>query len=168
MTESDKYEIVNICLEMNALEAKFIDVGTITISNWVRHKCQYSCKDYGKTYCCPPHSPTPDDTKKIISDYTIGLLIHFGGDVRVTKAIVEIENRIFLNNLYKVIGFGAGPCSLCKKCSEAGCRFPEKARPSMEACGIDVYKTARENGFPIDVLKTKDDPENCYGLSLIE
>lgn len=38
----------------------------------------------------------------------------------------------------------------------------------MEACGIDVYSTARNNGFPIYVLKSKDEIENCYGLILIE
>lgn len=168
MTEADRVETINICLEMKAIEAKFIQVDSITISNWVRYKCQYGCDGYSKSFCCPPNSPTPEETRKIISDYTVGLLIHFGGDVRVTKAIVEIEKLIFLNNFYKVIGFGAGPCSLCKQCSETGCKFPEKARPSMEACGIDVYKTAIDNGFPIKVLRTKDDPENCYGLILIE
>lgn len=45
---------------------------------------------------------------------------------------------------------------------------PEKARPSMEACGIDVYETARVNGYPINVLKDKSCTGNYFGLVLLE
>jgi hypothetical protein len=38
----------------------------------------------------------------------------------------------------------------------------------MEACGIDVYATARNNGFTIDVVRTCDDPQHYFGLVLIE
>jgi hypothetical protein len=30
----------------------------------------------------------------------------------------------------------------------------------MEACGIDVFKTARNNGFHINVVRTQEDGEN--------
>ena len=86
----------------------------------------------------------------------------------MTKTIAKIEKDIFLKNYHKVISFGAGPCRLCKECSLSECKFPQIARPSMEACGIDVYATARNNGFPINVLKSKKEEENCYGLILIE
>jgi predicted metal-binding protein len=43
-----------------------------------------------------------------------------------------------------------------------------EARPSMEACGIDVFKTARDNGFRIDVVRSHDDERNCYGVVLVE
>jgi hypothetical protein len=38
----------------------------------------------------------------------------------------------------------------------------------MEACGIDVFKTARDNGFPIAVVKTYGEERNIYGLILVE
>jgi len=56
----------------------------------------------------------------------------------------------------------------CSACPGEGCRHPEKARPSMEACGIDVYATARGNGFPIEVVKDETDDQNYYGVVLIE
>jgi predicted metal-binding protein len=42
------------------------------------------------------------------------------------------------------------------------------ARPSMEACGIDVYKIARDNGFPIEVVRTRGEEWNIYGLVLVK
>jgi predicted metal-binding protein len=56
---------------------------------------------------------------------------------------------------------------LCERCPKF-CRRPEEARPSMEASGIDVYATARANGFPIEVVKTRACKENYYGVVLIE
>jgi hypothetical protein len=38
----------------------------------------------------------------------------------------------------------------------------------MEACGIDVFKTARGNGFPIAVVKTHGEEKNIFGLILVE
>jgi hypothetical protein len=38
----------------------------------------------------------------------------------------------------------------------------------MEACGIDVFRTVREHGFPIQVLTSRDDRRDSYGLVLVE
>jgi predicted metal-binding protein len=168
MKPSDKKKLEALCAVQKAIDFKFIDTKSVVIGYWTRYKCQYGCGAYGKSLCCPPYTPTPDDTKKILSDYSLGLLVHFGGDVKVTKAIAMIERDVFLMNYYKVISFGAGPCRLCKECGLSECKVPDFARPSMEACGIDVYSTARNNGFPINVLTSKEDNENCYGLLLIE
>lgn len=168
MKKSDKIEIEKLCLENKALSSKYIDPKSIVIGYWTRYKCRYGCPGYGKSLCCPPHTPTPDETKKIISGYKLGLLVHFGDDVRLTKTIATIEREIFLKNYHKVISFGAGPCRLCKECSLTECKFPKLARPSMEGCGIDVYSTARNNDFSIKVLKSKDEKGNYYGLILVE
>jgi predicted metal-binding protein len=168
MIEQDKIDIQKLCLEKKAINSKFIAPESIIVGYWPRYKCQYGCAGYGKSLCCPPHSPTPDETKKIVIDYQLGLLIHFGGDVPVTKTIAELEREVFLRNYYKVIGFGSGPCKLCKECTLTHCKVPTLARASMEACGMDVYATVRNNGFSINVLKSKEETESCFGLLLIE
>jgi hypothetical protein len=38
----------------------------------------------------------------------------------------------------------------------------------MEACGIDVFKTARDNGFAIEVVRTHEEERNLYGVILVE
>jgi predicted metal-binding protein len=87
-----------------------------------------------------------------------------------TKEIAaKMEREIFLSGYYKALGLGAGPCSLCRSCSfENGCRHPDNARPSMEACGIDVFATARKHGFTINVVRTYQDPQHYFGLVLVE
>jgi predicted metal-binding protein len=75
---------------------------------------------------------------------------------------------MFLDGYYKAFGIGSGPCDTCASCSKQGCRHPETARPSMEACGIDVFATARANGFPIEVLRSTGCEGNYYGLVLVD
>ncbi|WP_424357003.1 DUF2284 domain-containing protein [Methanocella sp. MCL-LM] len=38
----------------------------------------------------------------------------------------------------------------------------------MESCGIDVFSTARNNGYTIEVVKDYNDRMNRFGLVLIE
>jgi predicted metal-binding protein len=86
-----------------------------------------------------------------------------------SKAIVRLEIEIFLEGYYKAWSMGSGPCDLCKECNLSGsCKHGLEARPSMEACGIDVFKTARDNGFPIEVVRTRDEERNMFGVILVE
>jgi len=43
-----------------------------------------------------------------------------------------------------------------------------KIRPMMEACGIDVFKTARRNGFQIDTRKEIYGEWSFFAMVLIE
>ena len=85
------------------------------------------------------------------------------------KIVADLEREIFLDGYYKAWSMGSGPCRLCKECDlTTSCKHGFEARPSMEACGIDVFKTARDNGFPIEVLRTHEEERNCYGVILVE
>jgi predicted metal-binding protein len=79
-----------------------------------------------------------------------------------------LEQDAFFNGYYKALGFGAGPCWLCKKCNLEHCVHPLQARPSMESCGIDVYATVRGHGFPIEVVRDRSQVPDRYGLILLE
>ncbi len=156
--------------ELGATEAKFISPTKIFTAEWVRRKCQYGCDGYGEHLTCPPYSPTPQETRLLLDEYKTALLIHFlFKGVRVLKIICTLEREAFLAGYYKAFGMSAGPCSLCEKCNvKKTCCHTEQARPSLEACGIDVYLTARTAGFPIEVVQNHSCPENYYGLLLIE
>jgi len=164
----DKY--VKRALKMKAVDAVIIPAETVVVAQWVREKCQFGCAGYGKNLMCPPNSPTPEETQRMVDAYENALLIHGDMNTPVNRIVIDIEKLMFLDGFEKSFGIGAGPCFLCEDCPDSaeGCRNPEKARPSMEACGIDVYSTVRAHGFPIEVLKTTEDKPNYYGLVLIE
>jgi len=169
MIKKTKYEtFVNKAITLGATEAKIIEARTIITAAWVRMKCQFGCNGYGSNLCCPPHTPKPEETRKVIDCYKKAILTHNTNIGSITKIIVNLEREVFLSRYYKALGFGAGPCDLCKDCSLDQCRHTKKTRPSMESCGIDVYETARLNGYPIEVVKDNKCQENYYGVVLIE
>jgi predicted metal-binding protein len=154
---------------LGAKDAKIISARNIFTAEWVRLKCQFGCERYGRCLTCPPYSPTPEQTRRMLAHYKHALLIH--GDensASIKRLVVDLEKEIFMGGYYKAFGIGAGPCYFCAKCNLKLCHHADKARPSLEACGIDVFRTARANGFPIEVLKSESCEADYYGLVLIE
>ena len=48
--------------------AEEIATGDIVVSQWVRFKCRYGCKGYGKHFGCPPYAPSPDETRRMVNE----------------------------------------------------------------------------------------------------
>ena len=61
-------------------------------------------------------------------------------------------------------------CFLCDECAKLrkACKQPRLARPSPESMGIDVFTTARQYGYPIEVLSDYSQKMNRYAILLIE
>ncbi len=191
-------ELRQIALENGANDLRLISADTIKTAEWVRLKCQYGCKAYGKHLSCPPYAPTPEKTEKVLEDYKYAVLVEFVGlpketsvdprhihhylwdlILRIQDAIFKLERHAFLSGYYKAFGFGAYPCSLCETClPEEGdidfhtvkrlCRHQDRMRPAMEASGIDVYATVRAAGFELEVVTTFDETIKSFGLVLLD
>jgi predicted metal-binding protein len=160
--------IIQAALKLGAIAAKIVRPSSIETAPWVRWKCQFGCGGYGSSLVCPPHSPTPKQTRAMLGAYKRGVLFESprGQPKRIAAAL---ERQLFLAGFYKAFGLGAGPCHLCDTCAfERGCRHPHEARPAMEACGIDVYASARKHGFTINVVRTRRDRQHYFGLVLID
>ena len=148
--------------------AKLIRQKDVETAHWVRWKCQFGCGGYGSNLVCPPHAPTPGETRRMLDEYRHAVLFE-AGNREPKKIAAALEREVFLAGYYKALGLGAGSCSLCDACAfDEGCRHPDEARPSMEACGIDVFATLRKHGLDIEVVRTRDDPQHYFGLVLIE
>jgi predicted metal-binding protein len=155
--------------ELGAAAACLIGPRDVVCAEWVRLKCQYGCDGYGSCLTCPPLSPTPEQTRRILDEYSHLLLVHSTGRRSVSKLVIKLEREIFLDDHPMAFAWAAGPCSLCRTCDTgAPCKHADRARPSMEACGIDVFSTAQRAGFPIHVVRHERDDQNYFGLIGIE
>lgn len=167
-------------VEKGATHAKQIYPNSIVTAPWVRLKCQFGCPNYDKSYCCPPDSPTPEQTRDVIDSYNRSILFHIEAPKTKERTkryreylnmLIELEGEMFKDGYYKALVFLCGPCRLCNECKKLNgtpCDFGYRARPSMEACGIDVYQTARNNGFFIETLREKNQTQNSYCLMLVD
>jgi predicted metal-binding protein len=169
-------------LHGSSAEAKVIHPSSVVTAPWVRLKCQFGCPRYGRSYCCPPDTPGPEVTRSTLDAYQRAILFHIEAAKRQEENrskllkdfmadLVELEGEMFKDGFYRAFVLLSGPCGLCKECGKLkgkACEFGYRARPSMEACGIDVYQTARNQGFPIKPLKQKDETQNLYCLMLVD
>lgn len=182
-------------------DLKLISTDIIVVADWVRFKCRYGCRAYGKHLCCPPFAPTVDETSRMISEYRHAALVKFDAEpqlellpqhthhalwdsiTKMHKTIYELERKAFLNGCYKAFGMGALPCTLCESCiigeklelnekidplDALRCRHKDIMRPSMEACGIDVFKTLENAGYDPKVLKDYSERVELFGLVLLD
>lgn len=180
MPQKDLEKYCRIALDGGATDAVPIHPGSVVTAPWVRIKCQYGCPVYGMGHCCPPHTPTYNQTRAILDSYGRAILLHIEapaaeGRGKRYKAymdmLIELEGTMFKDGYYKAFVFLSGPCLKCKKCgilTGNPCVHMGRVRPAMEACGIDVFQTARNNGFFITTLKEKEDTHNDYCLMLVD
>lgn len=151
----------------------------IIVAQWVRFHCMFGCETYGESPCCPPVVPSVDECREMIGEYTEGVALHFAvsGELEEAPAKVwtrlgKLERDVFLAGHHKAFMLMTDSCQLCKDCVAEGtrqkCRNRKAIRPTAEAMGIDVYQTARNLGYPIQVVKNRDETINRYAFLLIE
>jgi predicted metal-binding protein len=163
-------------MELGASMAQIIPADWVQIDERVKLKCSVSlCPNYDKCIHCPPHTPSTEFIRKALSRYAHAILFalevspvdhfsdrsterHAAADwIRKSLEIVgTLETLAFGSGYYLAMGFGQGSCrkALCgqNKClvlEGKGCPYPLKARPSMEAVGMDVYGLVTRVGWEI-------------------
>ena len=169
--KKDKIEALRSeAAKLGATASRLISAKSIIVEPWVQLKCRYGCPKYGKYKTCPPFTPSYKETHELLSCYETAILIEGQPPGREFKEIIlGIEHKANFAGFYKAFALGAGPCPLCSECNvDDSCIKPKDARPSMEACGIDVFKTVRENGFEIDFLEHRNEYVKYFGLLLLE
>lgn len=147
-----------------------IQTEKIVTAPWVRIKCRYGCKRFGKNLQCPPNGMNDIETARLMKSYKWALLLEgTPPGKKFHHQLLCLEKKAFLSGLHKAFVLGAGPCTVCSKCSGDGaCKRRDLARPSMEASGIDVFQTAREAGLYLAPVKEKGQYVKYIGLLLLE
>jgi len=169
MAERDLARVQEIIRRHGARDVATVDPADVVTAEWVRIKCQYGCGGYGRCLTCPPYSPTPQQTRRLLDEYSKACLIWWGPQHGGREVLAAVEREVFLAGWYRAFAMAEGPCRLCGECAlELPCRHPDQARPSMEACGIDVYETAHRAGFPLQVVTSRRDTPNFFSLLLVE
>ncbi len=151
----------------NAVILPAVEIAT---GSWVRQKCRFGCSEYGKKLQCPPYSINYSETEEMLKSYSWCMLVEdMPPGNKFHKKLLNLEKRLFLAGFHKAFSFGAGPCTVCKKCPEDNiCRHPDKARPSMEASGIDVYEICKAAGIRLKPVSEKGRYVKYIGLLLLE
>jgi len=180
-------------IEFGASNAKILSVDDIIVDDRVVLKCQVPlCFGYNVCMNCPPHTLKPAEVRELLKGYKWA--VFFTKDVpaevivrdkatikeRVKvyqdtfKIVNDVESMAFYDGYYLAFGFGAGSClhtfcglqDGCQVLDGGKCRMSLRARPSMEAVGMDVYRMVAEAGWDIYPIGSDAKPEQIPKGSL--
>lgn len=193
LSQTDKENIIVLiqtALEAGATEALFIGAENIIVDDRVRLKCFVPlCRHYGDLVC-PPNVPTPDEFRKYLSLYRFGIMLSTqyvnppkpaslvdSKDVsrEIRKKSVDLSDillkleAVSLQKGYRfAAGFTGGSCFYCEECVKTGgeCKTPYKARPSMEAVGVDVVATL--GNIDMNLEFPVSDKVKWWGMLLVD
>jgi predicted metal-binding protein len=164
-------------IELGATDARVITTDMVLIDERVRAKCIVPlCRNYGTTPNCPPHTMELDLVRKIVKNFRYAIFFMLRvpsqeltnpdfkqkrsgaiSSIKQSQIIAKLESEAFYDGYHLAMAFGGGPCQpyLCQdqECAAMApgqrCRHPLKARPSMEAVGMDAYLMATKVGWKI-------------------
>jgi len=204
---SGKFEFLRtLALEIGASDAKVIPTNKIVVEDRVVLKCKVGCSNYGKTLACPPYTPSAEEFRKIVGEYSYALFMKFTSKAEADPelqrslsksdtsglpkdikekadrfwaawkkdkaemlcSVVKLEKEAMSKGYSLAISFVSGSCQLCDKCQTETriCVHPEQARPSEDAVGVNVRKTAENAGIEF-IFPFPKNPES-FALLLID
>ncbi|KAB4453827.1 DUF2284 domain-containing protein [Bacteroides thetaiotaomicron] len=118
------------------------------------------CRRYNTCWACPPFTFNVD---QYLSRYETALIVgtkitplhpeKITDPIAYGNGLMETERRrtdellLEMEKMHNGRAFFPGSCLLCPSCTRtegAPCLYPEKVRPSLEACGFDIGKTTTE------------------------
>ncbi len=168
-------------LSLGASDAALLVGTAVVTAEWVRMKCLYGGCTTGRCLTCPPHSPEPARTRVLLDEYRTVVLLRL--DVapaqagewlswsrRLAGIALDLERELFLAGRYRAFAIAGGrPCDLDEACGHPeACTARALVRPGPAGCGIDVFATAANAGWTLDVVRAADDPYHLFALVLVD
>ena len=146
----------------DVFEYKVIGTGELPFSPAVREACERNvCGRYGKSWMCPPGVGDWEALEQEIKAYPFAAVFtckygledsfDFEGmqeGQRQAKRVFAAVVGAMRQAGERFLALGSGGCDLCESCAypDAPCRFPDRATPSVEACGVNVMQLAKQIG----------------------
>lgn len=173
-------------IELGVSQAEVIPAQWVQVDERVRLKCLVPrCYNYGQCVYCPPYTPEPGFMRQAFSRFRWAVLFRSNvvpvedyTDInrfqsyatkhgrKITEIVAKIEITAFADGYYLAVGFASGSCRdslcggmLCQVLDSGRCRSPFRARPSMEAVGIDVFGLVSRVGWKIYPIYRSVNPE---------
>jgi predicted metal-binding protein len=72
---------------LGALEAKIMSSDKVAVENRVLLKCKTGCDSYGKKFVCPPYTPSPDEFRRMLKEYSKVLIVKFPAEAEAEEEV---------------------------------------------------------------------------------
>ena len=180
--------LVDTAIFLGATKARIIPTDLVPVQEDIIEMCRApACESFGQCANCPPYVMTSAEARKWIRSFNKALLVKY--DLPTSELFgpsrIEPFRRMFVlvtaledisrhNGFERCAALGAGSCKpvfcpkdTCSLLQGEQCRYPDLARPSLEALGINVFELADAVGWPLNRILRSTNPETVPFASLI-
>jgi len=157
-SEQEKFAfLAKRAFELGAADAKVIPASSVVVEDRVVLKCKVGCPNYGKTLACPPYTPTAEEFRKIVSEYSHGLFMKFTSkaeaDPEMQKLLSKPENDPALTNEAK------------EKIAKFWANWKQDKRSMLESV-VALEKEAMRNGYSLAISFVSGHCQLCEKCNL--
>ena len=136
---AEKFQfLVKLALDNGAADAKIIPADKVVVEDRVVLKCKVGCNNYGKTLACPPYTPSAEEFRKIVSEYSYAMFMKFK-----SKAQADPE-------VYKKLTVAETDPTVPKEVKEKAAKFWadwKDDKKKMLQSVVDLEKAAMNKGY---------------------
>ena len=134
--------LAKLAIENGAADAKILPASKVVVEDRVVLKCKVGCNHYGKTLACPPYTPTAEEFRKIVSEYSYVMFMKF-----TSKAHADPE-------VYKKLSVAETDPSVPKEIKEKAAKFwqdwKDDKRKMLQSV-VDLEKAAMNKGCSLAI-----------------
>ena len=139
----DEERLIQTALDCGATGADMVGQDGVIMDPSFRSFCEENiCGMYGRCYMCPPDIGPVEELIAQVRSFDRGLLY---------QTVSPLEDSFDIEGMREdALHLTVGGCGLCPQCAKPmgqPCRHPERALPSLESHGIDVYNTTRSTSL---------------------
>jgi predicted metal-binding protein len=173
-------QLIRFATDNGATAAAELSPRCIQIENRLAAYCRDpKCPHFGKSLSCPPYTFGPAAFRKLALEASSAIVIRLEIDSaslhgedrpavmrllhEITAAVEWKAKNLGFTDAY---GFSGGSCKIsfcgnhetCRALTgDAGCRYPDQARPSMSGAGINVGELMKSAGWSTDLFSTESE-----------
>jgi len=86
---AEKFQfLIKLALQNGATDAKIIPTSKVVIEDRVVLKCKVGCNHYGKTLACPPYTPSAEEFRKIVSEYSYAMFMKYKSSAEASPEVL--------------------------------------------------------------------------------
>jgi predicted metal-binding protein len=87
---AEKFQfLVKLALDNGAADAKVIPADKVIVEDRVVLKCKIGCNHYGKTLACPPYTPSAEEFRKIVNEYSYAMFMKFKSKAQADPEVLK-------------------------------------------------------------------------------
>lgn len=142
-SDAEKFEfLIKIALEKGAKDAKVIPANKVVVEDRVVLKCKVGCNHYGKTLACPPYTPSAEEFRKIVSEYSYAMFMKFTSNA---QAEPEVYKKLMVAETDPTV-----PKDIKEKAAKFWQDWKDDKRKMLQTV-VDLEKAAMNKGYTLAI-----------------